>query len=440
MAHDHSHDTDTYYLDQICMIGLTGAFAGVCLAMYFIKTGMLYLLLQEQFHPWVLAAGIALALVTVVRSAILWQAAGQRSAGHSHDHEHDHSHAGHDLEHEHSHCDHDHGHDHHHHHAGCDHGHSHDEHVREGEPRPAAVLASLPVVAHDPHEDHDHGWAPWRYVVLLIPIMLFLLGVPNKAMPLANAIEHVDVTREVTAVSCFLGVGFMPLNQVVCAAAMTMEDDERTAPIYLDGAPTRLAALQPNMKVAVKLAIDKQVVGNVGAAEIRAVKAGEPSLPSMTGWAVGTIQSVDREEKTLTVAFPEGDKVKTETFDLEAPEGIPFKMLEQLAFSPKSVRDYNGKKVQVTGQFVPSNRSSQVFSLVRLRIQCCAADAMQLNVPIVCREPVTGHKKEDWVRVTGRIVFNDQPTRPGAPPQMVLVVNRSANVAATNPELDPYLK
>lgn len=435
MAHDHSHDTDTYYLDQICMIGLTGAFAGVCLTMYFIKTGMLYLLLQEEFHPWVLAAGITLAIVTLVRAAILWQAAGKHSASHAHDHA-GHDHGSHD--HDHGHCDHDH--DHHHDHAGCDHGHAHHEHVREGEPQPMAALASLPVVAHDPHEDHDHGWAPWRYVVLLIPIMLFLLGVPNKAMPLANAIERVDVTREVTAVTSVLGVGFMPLNQVVCAAAMTADDDERTAPIYLDGNPTRIAALQPNMKVAVKLAIDKQVVGNVGAAEIRAVKTGEPSVPSSAGWATGVIQTVDSAEKTLTVAFPDGDKVKTQVFDLEAPEGIEFKMLEQLAFSPKSVSDYNGKRVQVIGQFVPNSRNSQVFSLVRLKIQCCAADAVQLNVPIVCREAVTGHKKEDWVRVTGRIVFRDQPGRPDAPPQMMLLVNRSANVASTTPQLDPYLK
>ena len=43
--HDHAHDTDTYYLDQLCMIGLTGAFAGICLTMYFLNRQMLTLLL-----------------------------------------------------------------------------------------------------------------------------------------------------------------------------------------------------------------------------------------------------------------------------------------------------------------------------------------------------------------------------------------------------------
>jgi hypothetical protein len=25
---------------------------------------------------------------------------------------------------------------------------------------------------------HDHGWAPWRYVVLMLPLLLFLMGMP----------------------------------------------------------------------------------------------------------------------------------------------------------------------------------------------------------------------------------------------------------------------
>jgi hypothetical protein len=32
---------------------------------------------------------------------------------------------------------------------------------------------------HD--HNHDHGWSPWRYIVLLLPITLFLLGMPWPA-------------------------------------------------------------------------------------------------------------------------------------------------------------------------------------------------------------------------------------------------------------------
>ena len=56
------------------------------------------------------------------------------------------------IAHDHGHHAHDHGHDHKHDHAHADHS----------------------------HEDHDHGSAPWRYVVMLVPVILFLLGLPNK--------------------------------------------------------------------------------------------------------------------------------------------------------------------------------------------------------------------------------------------------------------------
>ena len=167
-AHDHHHhDGDTYYLDQICMIGVSAAFGAICLAMYLSNalsgegsTPMLAIVLAPQFHAWVLGSGIILMLFAMIRGVALWRQAAQPA--HTHDHDH-------------CECDHEHGtrdlapvqaivpqasaHAHHHHdHAHHDHHHGHD---------------------HGP-EDHDHGWAPWRYVLLLVPIILFLLGLPNK--------------------------------------------------------------------------------------------------------------------------------------------------------------------------------------------------------------------------------------------------------------------
>ena len=449
MAHEHSHDTDTYYLDQLCMVGLTGAFAGICLTLYFFNTGMLSLLLTPQFHPWVLGAGIALTIVTLARAAVLWKAAGQRSAHHHHDHDHahehdhDHAHCGHDHHHDHDHvdCGHDHGH-HHHAHDGPDH--AHHEHVREGEPAVAPVLASLPVVdhVHDEDDGHDHGWAPWRYVVLLVPLMLYLLGVPNKAMPLVSAgVAEADSRETVAAAGVVgfgfnpMGIGFYPVNQWVCQAALNVENEDRTAPIFVDGSPARLDALKPGMKVAVKHAAGTHVGPNLVGTEVRAAANAETKLPESAGWAVGEIQGVDLFDSTLTVSLPDG----TKRFDLEPTEGMAFTEVEKLAYTSKSQRDYNGKKVKVVGQFVPNARSAQAFSLARLKIQCCGADAVQLNVPVVCREPVEGPKREDWVSVTGRVQFRPVPERPGVY-KTVLLVNRKQNVVPTVPELDPYVR
>src|SRR5207249_2987099 len=126
------------------MVGISGAFGAICLALYITSilspsTSMLGLLLGPQFHLFVLGSGIALVVVAGIRGVSLWRRVGQPA--HVHDHHHDQDHA--------------HGHDHgeqgccgeHHHH---DHAHAHHEH-------------------HHDHsaEDHDHGWAPWRYVLLL---------------------------------------------------------------------------------------------------------------------------------------------------------------------------------------------------------------------------------------------------------------------------------
>src|SRR5213080_4100436 len=95
--HDHDHDGDTFYLDQICMVGISGAFGAICLALYITSllspsTSMLGLLLGPQFHLFVLGSGIALVLVAGIRGVSLWRRVGQPAHAHDHDHAHGHDH------------------------------------------------------------------------------------------------------------------------------------------------------------------------------------------------------------------------------------------------------------------------------------------------------------------------------------------------------------
>jgi hypothetical protein len=185
-GHDHHHDDgDTYFLDQSCMIGISGAFGAICLALYFMNLmtpadgqSMLGLLLGPQFHPFVLGSGIVLVLIAGIRAVTLWRQAGRPAHSHEHGHDHDHQHDHHDCGHEHGICADDHAHaagQHHHHHHD---GHSHHDHDAA---------------------DHDHGWAPWRYVLLLVPIILFLLGLPNKGPQAAPVTVNLDRTQEAAA-------------------------------------------------------------------------------------------------------------------------------------------------------------------------------------------------------------------------------------------------
>jgi uncharacterized membrane protein YcgQ (UPF0703/DUF1980 family) len=170
MAHDHehTHDTSTFYLEQIFTIGACAALALVtCLWWFkdFQGAQGLILFIAQRYHPLVLGGGLGLLALVAIRAAALWISVDEQTkAKNTHNHDH----------HE---CDHEHAHDHHHEHA---HVHAHDhhhEHVHEHEAKPALASAH----AHDHHHghDHEHGWAPWRYVVLLLPVVLYFLNLPN---------------------------------------------------------------------------------------------------------------------------------------------------------------------------------------------------------------------------------------------------------------------
>jgi hypothetical protein len=182
MGHDHHHhEDDTYFIDQLCMVGLSGAFGVICVCLFYFQRPMLSLLLGPQFHLFVVISGFALLALALARAVTLWRESQPASAiaslpvvaAHSHEHHHHH---------------HDHGQDHHHDH---DHHHHHDH---------------SPSHAHDhSHDGHEHGWAPWRYVVLLVPIILFMLGLPNKPPPApaysGEGSSTEDVVRETSRIA-----------------------------------------------------------------------------------------------------------------------------------------------------------------------------------------------------------------------------------------------
>src|SRR5262249_49128629 len=96
----------------------------------------------------------------------VWKLAGQTQHTHAHTHgPHDHHHH-HDHDHHHHHA-HDHG---HHHHEPCDHDHAHCDHEH----------AHSHDAVHTHDHDPQHAWAPWRYTVLMLPVVLYLLNLPSK--------------------------------------------------------------------------------------------------------------------------------------------------------------------------------------------------------------------------------------------------------------------
>jgi len=331
MSHDHHKGSDGYYLEQLWTIGVCGAFAGAAITLYYWQRPILITMFGQAslFHDFVVWSGMALLGLVVLRAITLWSEVGRPALAETCNH--DHSGNEHDCD-----QDHEHGHNHMHNH---DHEHSHDH----GHHEHAHSAVSCP-------SGHDHGAAPWRYVVLLVPIILFLLGLPNKG-PKATAGEVAIGQTDPQAAPAYgslIGAGPLPLQQLVLAAAV--------------------------------------------------------------------------------LADPSAGRVY----------GMDFKSLEAAAQDEYSRKDWQGKTVRVVGQFAPHPRNDRVFSLVRFRIQCCAADAVQYRIPALCRESIAGISTNQWVEVTGRVQFQQDPSRGGF--MTVLLVPRRQNVVLTDPDPNPYIQ
>jgi DUF1980 C-terminal domain len=323
-THDHSHDhPNPYYLDQLCTIGVCAALGIVAILMW--RSGSLGIL-AAVFQYAVLVGGVALVLVALVRGVALWKLAGAATAAHHHDHDH-----GPGCEHDHSHAhDHEHG-------PGCEHDHDHDH----------------------AHAGHDHGWAPAKYVVLLLPITLFFLGMPNAKFN--SYYNNCNIKR---------AQGALP--------------------------------------------------------------------PLLFEWVPGFYEPIfgshaDRYQRSNPVLDDLGLNAVADRGEVN----LDFKELSRAAMSEDSRRFYEGKTGTLKGQFSPGV-SDKTFTLVRMKITCCAADAIPLNVVILSPEPISDIEQLSWVKVTGQIQFRKRRDGNEYIPVLQLA-SRKAIEERVPPDNNPYI-
>jgi uncharacterized membrane protein YcgQ (UPF0703/DUF1980 family) len=87
---------------------------------------------------------------------------------------------------------------------------------------------------------------------------------------------------------------------------------------------------------------------------------------------------------------------------------VDFTQLEMAALRPDLRDFYEGKTVRLTGKYVGDDSSK--FTLVRYKINCCAADAVPLNAVIMI-DPKSkvqlplNKLRNQWVQVTGQVQF-----------------------------------
>jgi hypothetical protein len=119
-------------------------------------------------------------------------------------------------------------------------------------------------------------------------------------------------------------------------------------------------------------------------------------------------------------------------------ENVDFKTLEAAAADEADRKDWRGRMVRVKGQFMPNENNERQFTLIRLKIQCCAADLIQLKVPILCRDSVNDIPPEQWVDVIGRVDF--QQVGPNNFVTVLLVPTRKNVDDQALPDYNPYIQ
>ncbi len=307
--HHHGESLKNYFTEQLLTLLVCGAFGFTAIQLY--RENRLEGLLVSDFYPWVLGGGIAITIMVVLRGIAVWKEAGEFQANASQQG------------------------------ADCNQDHTHGQdcnHVRipgqdDGESD------------HD-HSDHSHNndmsWFFARMLVLVFPVALFFLGLPNSSISAEGQLKRLGSDA---------ALGADTLTELVKDATVVDEKYEG------DG-----------------------LIGR--------------TLKTKTGLTV--------RETTL----PNG-KVKLQLIGGQ-PIGIRFNEINDASYDPGKREYLQGKVAILEGRF--KRVADKEFMLFRMKMTCCAADAVPLKVRIIVPQALSGYADgKDWVQVKGQIQFLKVP-------------------------------
>jgi uncharacterized membrane protein YcgQ (UPF0703/DUF1980 family) len=389
-VHDHHHDDaiSSYFTEQLVTLLVAGLFGFVAIQMY--RTGMLNNLLAPQFHSWVLAGGVMILGLVVVRAIVIWREAGEIQAMGEHAHVHVHD-----------------GHLHIHSHA---HPHVHqlrdsnlaNDNLRDSNlpnDNPASQTGATPSIADakstaDSHtqvestaqtnssnendldegsEDDEHGhshshdlsWVMARMLVLVFPVALYFLGLPNATYSKERQLRMLGQESAMGA----------ELLQQLAQEAEVVEEKQLS-----DGRIERM-------------------------------------LQTKTGLRLREIRQADGSQPQLEILGGEGRRMR-------------FNDLNDAAFDPAKRESLQGQTAILEGRF--RRLGDKEFTLFRLKLTCCAADTVPLRVRIVVPQALSGFNDFDWVEVKGQIQFVKVPNQERYLP--VILVADITDVRKTEPK------
>jgi uncharacterized repeat protein (TIGR03943 family) len=152
----------------------------------------------------------------------------------------------------------------------------------------------------------------------------------------------------------------------------------------------------------------------------------EPPLPTADG-----------QNAPATPAAAGSDRVDATQYLRKADDGTPIVEVVDLLFAaddPSMRPDFDGKKFEIVGQFLPDRSGDKMkFQIVRMFMLCCAADARPVAVTIEAPGTLEGMSDMSWVKVIGNAKFV-----PAADGRMSAVI-KAQKILPTNPPAEIML-
>lgn len=325
MAHSHlgCQSPRDYFTEQLLTILVCGGLGFVGIQMY--RNDMLKHILAPQFHTAVLVGSIAVLVLVAVRAITVWREAGQLQPVDDMTCQQNHVHT-----------------------AACNH-------------LPGLPLGTTPDenLVDDHGHSHDMSWVFARMLVLVFPIALFALGIPNS------------------------GFSQERLNKMLGEQKALNIDPEELKRMATDPA-------------AVTLETSNEPDGS----KVRVIQPPPPN----------------ENLKVREVYPPAG----LPTYSLVSSAGVPmtFNELNDAAFDADKRKALTGQTAILEGKF--NRLGDKEFTLYRLKMTCCGPDAVMLKVRILAPQ-VPQAKEGEWVRVKGVIRFIKAPGQERYTP--VLMIN-----------------
>jgi hypothetical protein len=318
MAHSHlgCQSPRDYFTEQLLTILVCGGLAFVGIEMY--RDARLRHILAPQFFPVVLYGSLAVLGLVALRAFAVWREAGELQPVDGMTCLENHVHT-----------------------AACNH--------LTGLPTGTTPDANL---MDDHGHSHDMSWVFARMLILVFPIALFALGLPNSGLSAAGQLRMVGADTS-------LNLDPKVLEQMAKAPG-AVEYESRVEP---DGTIVRIIL-------------------------------GAPTPEAPNGLKIRETRQYGTGEVKYVLVPDKGNE-------------MTFNELNDAAFDADKRLAYAGKTAILEGRF--RRLGEKEFTLYRLKMTCCGADAVPLKVRIVAPQSANMFNDHDWVRVKGVIQFIKLP-------------------------------